>query len=87
MQAGIPGVLLAPNDNPEAQRTAGGILAGPIHLQFVYPALDGYVSITLLFGTMIGPFTAPADGVGARRGPLRRGDARLGLARRSACAW
>jgi crotonobetainyl-CoA:carnitine CoA-transferase CaiB-like acyl-CoA transferase len=58
MQAGIPGVLLAPNDNPEAQRTSGGILTGPIHLQFVYPALDGYVSITLLFGTMIGPFTA-----------------------------
>ena len=58
MQAGIPGVLLTPNDNPEAQRTSGGILAGPIHLQFVYPALDGYVSITLLFGTMIGPFTA-----------------------------
>ncbi|HEU4842178.1 MAG TPA: CoA transferase, partial [Ilumatobacteraceae bacterium] len=58
LQAAIPGVLLAPNDNPEAQRTSGGILTGPIHLQFVYPASDGYVSITLLFGTMIGPFTA-----------------------------
>jgi crotonobetainyl-CoA:carnitine CoA-transferase CaiB-like acyl-CoA transferase len=57
MQAGIPGVLLAPNDNAEAQRTSGGILAGPLHLQFVYPAADGYVSITLLFGSMIGPYT------------------------------
>ena len=57
LQAAIPGVLLAPNDNPEAQRTSGGILAGPVHLQFVYPAADGYVSITLLFGSMIGPFT------------------------------
>jgi crotonobetainyl-CoA:carnitine CoA-transferase CaiB-like acyl-CoA transferase len=57
MQAGIPGVLLAPNDNPEAQRTSGGILAGPLHLQFVYPAADGHVSITLLFGSMIGPYT------------------------------
>jgi crotonobetainyl-CoA:carnitine CoA-transferase CaiB-like acyl-CoA transferase len=57
MQAGIPGVLLSPNDNPEARRTSGGILAGPIHLQFVYPASDGFVSITLLFGTMIGPFS------------------------------
>ena len=57
LQAAIPGVLLAPNDNPEAQRTSGGILTGPIHLQFVYPAADGYVSITLLFGSMIGPFT------------------------------
>ena len=57
LQAGIPGVLLAPNDNPQAQRTAGGILLGNLHLQFVYPALDGHVSITLLFGTMIGPFS------------------------------
>jgi crotonobetainyl-CoA:carnitine CoA-transferase CaiB-like acyl-CoA transferase len=58
MQAGIPGVLLVPNDNPEAQRTSGGILAGPLHLQFVYPAADGHVSITLLFGSMIGPYTS-----------------------------
>ena len=57
MQAGIPGVLLAPNDNAEARRTAGGILVGDLHLQFVYPAADGFVSITLLFGTMIGPFS------------------------------
>ena len=27
----VPGVLLAPNGNPEAQRTSGGILTGPIH--------------------------------------------------------
>src|SRR6185295_17594797 len=39
------------------QRAAGGILLGDVHLQFVYPALDGYVSITFLFGEMIGPFT------------------------------
>jgi crotonobetainyl-CoA:carnitine CoA-transferase CaiB-like acyl-CoA transferase len=57
LQAAIPGVLLVPNDNPEAQRTSGGILVGPIHLQFVYPASDGHVSITLLFGSMIGPYT------------------------------
>ncbi len=57
MQAGIPGVLLTPNDNPELQRTSGGVLVGPLHLQFVYPASDGHVSITLLFGSMIGPFS------------------------------
>ena len=57
LQAGIPGVLLAPNANPEARRTAGGSSLGAVHLQFVYPALDGYVSITLLFGSMIGPFS------------------------------
>ena len=57
MQAGIPGVLMVPNDNPALGRTAGGILYGPVHLQFVYPALDGYVSITFLFGDTIGPYT------------------------------
>lgn len=57
MQAGIPGVLLVPNDNPAAQRTAGGLLFGGLHLQFVYPTLDGYVSITFLFGEMVGPFS------------------------------
>jgi crotonobetainyl-CoA:carnitine CoA-transferase CaiB-like acyl-CoA transferase len=57
MQAGIPGVLLVPNDNAPLGRTAGGILYGDIHLQFVYPAKDGYVSITYLFGEMIGPYT------------------------------
>ena len=58
MQAGIPGVLFAPNDNPPLGRTAGGILYGPFRLQFVYPAADGHVSITLLFGDTIGPYTA-----------------------------
>ena len=57
MQAGIPGVLMVPNDNTALARTAGGILYGPVHLQFVYPCLDGYVSITFLFGEMIGPYT------------------------------
>jgi crotonobetainyl-CoA:carnitine CoA-transferase CaiB-like acyl-CoA transferase len=57
MQAGIPGVLMVPNDNPALGRTAGGLLYGPVHLQFVYPALDGYVSITFLFGDTIGPYT------------------------------
>jgi crotonobetainyl-CoA:carnitine CoA-transferase CaiB-like acyl-CoA transferase len=49
---------MVPNDNPPLGRTAGGILYGSSHLQFVYPALDGYVSITFLFGETIGPFTS-----------------------------
>ena len=36
---------------------------------------------------MIGPFTAPADGVGARGGPLRRRRCATGTGRRSGCAW
>ncbi|MFN0030304.1 MAG: CoA transferase [Acidimicrobiales bacterium] len=58
MQAAIPGGLLAPNGNPSLGRIAGGIAYGPFRLQFVYPAADGHVSITLLFGDTIGPFTA-----------------------------
>ena len=58
MQAGIPGVLLAPNDNPEAQRTVGrDPRRRPCTCSSSTRRSDGYVSITLLFGTMIGPFS------------------------------
>lgn len=57
LQNAFPGVILAPNDNPQTERTSGGILALNYHLQFVYPAADGFVSITLLFGSTIGRFT------------------------------
>ncbi|MFN0090136.1 MAG: CoA transferase, partial [Acidimicrobiales bacterium] len=57
MQAAIPGVYFAPNDNAPLGRISGGIAYGPYHLQFVYPAADGHVSITLLFGATIGRFT------------------------------
>ena len=39
-------------------RAGGGIKGGEINLRFVYPALDGYVSITHVFGAAIGPATA-----------------------------
>jgi crotonobetainyl-CoA:carnitine CoA-transferase CaiB-like acyl-CoA transferase len=39
------------------RRVAGGVKLGPIHLRFIYPCKDGYVSVTFLFGTAIGPFT------------------------------
>ena len=58
MNAAFPGTLFAVNENVPAQRTAGGILLAGFQLQFVYPAADGYVSITFLFGETIGPFTA-----------------------------
>src|SRR5262249_32556114 len=47
----------AANDSAARGRTAGGLTYGPIHIQFVYPAADGHVSITLLFGEMVGPYT------------------------------
>jgi crotonobetainyl-CoA:carnitine CoA-transferase CaiB-like acyl-CoA transferase len=38
-------------------RIAGGVNFGGIPLKFVNPATDGYVSVTFLFGSAIGPFT------------------------------
>jgi crotonobetainyl-CoA:carnitine CoA-transferase CaiB-like acyl-CoA transferase len=38
-------------------RFGGGVKLGPLHLRFVQPAKDGYVSVTFLFGTAIGPFS------------------------------
>jgi crotonobetainyl-CoA:carnitine CoA-transferase CaiB-like acyl-CoA transferase len=50
-------MLAAAVGSPEAQRLAGGLRAGPYPLRLVYPAKDGYVSITYLFGDTVGPFT------------------------------
>lgn len=41
----------------EIQRTAGGLRNGPIHVRMLFPARDGHVAITFLFGSAIGPFT------------------------------
>jgi crotonobetainyl-CoA:carnitine CoA-transferase CaiB-like acyl-CoA transferase len=40
------------------KRFGGGVKTGQIKARFVYPAADGHVSITFLFGNVIGPFTA-----------------------------
>ena len=39
------------------QRMAGGVKFMGIPLQFVQPASDGYVSVTFLFGSALGPFS------------------------------
>lgn len=36
-------------------RVAGGGRVGPLDIRFLYPAKDGFVSITLVFGSAIGP--------------------------------
>jgi crotonobetainyl-CoA:carnitine CoA-transferase CaiB-like acyl-CoA transferase len=38
-------------------RVAGGVQVGPLRIRFTYPAKDGFVSITHLFGSTIGPAT------------------------------
>ncbi|HLZ71587.1 MAG TPA: CoA transferase, partial [Dehalococcoidia bacterium] len=45
------------NSNP-VSRAGGGLKIGPYDLRFVYPAKDGFVSVTFLFGGLLGPFTA-----------------------------
>ena len=50
--------LAVPFDTDERlTRVAGGLNLGPAVLRLVYPAKDGFVAITLLFGTAVGPFT------------------------------
>ncbi len=50
-------MLAAAVGSPEAERMAGGLRVGPYLLRLVYPARDGHVTITYLFGDMIGPYT------------------------------
>ena len=52
------GVLAAGVGSPVAQRTAGGAKVGDMTIRLVYPAKDGYVGITHVFGAAIGPATA-----------------------------
>jgi len=52
------GVLSTGVGVPDARRTAGGAVMGDVKLRLVYPAADGYVSITHVFGMPIGQNTA-----------------------------
>ncbi len=58
MAATQSAVLCASAKAPAVARSGGGIKGGDIFLRFVYPALDGHVSITHVFGAAVGPFTA-----------------------------
>ena len=42
---------------PEVGRTAGGLKHGRLTLRLLFPACDGFVAITFLFGSAIGPFS------------------------------
>ncbi|MFN0028019.1 MAG: CoA transferase [Acidimicrobiales bacterium] len=58
MAATQSAVLCASANAPAVARSGGGIKGGDIFLRFVYPASDGHVSITHVFGAAVGPFTA-----------------------------
>src|SRR5271167_1618706 len=51
-------ILAAPLGSPEARRMSGGVKFGPLHIPLVWPASDGYVAMTFLFGSALGVFTA-----------------------------
>ena len=42
---------------PEVRRTAGGLKHGALTLRLLFPAADGHVAITFLFGSAIGRFS------------------------------
>ena len=50
-------LLATPVGAAPSTRVAGGIQAGPLRVEFTYPAKDGFVSITHLFGSTVGPAT------------------------------
>lgn len=50
-------ILSSAVNETTAQRIAGGIKAGELRLALTYPASDGHVSITHIFGATVGPAT------------------------------
>src|SRR5579885_660015 len=50
-------VLAAPLGSVEARRMSGGVKFGPLDIPLVWPAKDGYIALTFLFGSALGVFT------------------------------
>lgn len=55
--ASLPSTLNPPAGLPTPRRAGGGVLLGTLPVRWVYPARDGHVVVSLLFGPMGGPFT------------------------------
>ncbi|HYL57499.1 MAG TPA: CoA transferase [Candidatus Acidoferrales bacterium] len=50
-------ILAAPLGSAEARRMSGGVKFGGLDIPLVWPAKDGYIAMTFLFGTALGVFT------------------------------
>lgn len=50
-------IIAIPLGDMEFQRMAGGVKIGPLSVRLVWPAMDGHVTVGLLFGSSLGPFT------------------------------
>ncbi|MCU1501970.1 MAG: hypothetical protein JWM12_1324 [Ilumatobacteraceae bacterium] len=57
LQATQSYVLAAPLGGTPAQRMSGGVRTLGLDIQLVWPCKDGFVSVTFLFGSSMGPFT------------------------------
>ena len=51
-------MMAPPVGHPPIGRLAGGVRVGPFVIHWVYPCADGYVTVSYLFGAMMGPYTA-----------------------------
>jgi crotonobetainyl-CoA:carnitine CoA-transferase CaiB-like acyl-CoA transferase len=51
------GILASPLGAAEYQRATGGVKSGNLVAQLVWPAKDGFISCTFLFGSALGVFT------------------------------
>jgi crotonobetainyl-CoA:carnitine CoA-transferase CaiB-like acyl-CoA transferase len=51
-------ILAAALGSVEPRRMSGGVKMGPIEIPLVWPASDGFVAMTFLFGSALGVFTA-----------------------------
>ena len=51
------GILASPLGAAEYQRATGGVKSGSLVAQLVWPAKDGFISCTFLFGSALGVFT------------------------------
>ena len=50
-------ILAAPLGSVEARRMSGGVKFGPLDIPLVWPAKDGFIALTFLFGSALGVFT------------------------------
>src|SRR3984885_10989257 len=51
-------ILAAPLGSTEIGRMSGGVKVGPFEFPLVWPASDGFIAMTFLFGSALGGFTA-----------------------------
>lgn len=56
-QATMSYVLAPAIGETDARRMGGGLKVGPLNIRLLWPAKDGHVSISFLFGSAVGPYT------------------------------